>query len=232
MMHGSRIEQTQRLPKKLMTIKNTAQVTLARGVSGPEREARYFPREERPIPRRAPRILRHVSSSCCARLSCTEKTSSFKASTRKANCPPRWENGRITMMMEQSRVERSLARGRRANHCLATDKTALRLRLHVSAFPEPRSVMGQYLKLRLSALEEGASGAGGAQTQSAVGAADGPMRLRALPQCGSNFELRTTCRRSFAAGHHTMHVAERNLGYTPRTLVRRCASITLPIDLD
>ena len=99
-------------PKKLIITRKTAQVPRAVAESSGYLDAMNFARVDTAIPKRAPRMLRTVSSSCCAMLACTPNTSSLSASTRNAYRPPRRENGRTTMTTQQRKVDRSLARER------------------------------------------------------------------------------------------------------------------------
>ena len=63
-------------------------------------------------------MFRTVDSSCCAKFSWTEKTSSFRARTKKAAFPPKTEKGLITIAREQRKVESRRARERLVVHRL------------------------------------------------------------------------------------------------------------------
>lgn len=67
-----------------MNTRNTAGMVRAAAVLWVIREEKYLDKVDNPIPERAPRMLRIVISSCMARSSWAEKTSSFRVSRRNA----------------------------------------------------------------------------------------------------------------------------------------------------
>jgi hypothetical protein len=101
------------LPKKAMITRETAGIALDDVVWSGRKDAMYLANVEKPMPKRAPEMLRIVASQCWASVSWAEKTSSLSVRIRNAEGPPNWDKGLMTRMRQHKKVDSKRARTRR-----------------------------------------------------------------------------------------------------------------------
>ena len=77
------------------------------------KEAMYLAKVEKPMPKRAPVMLRTVASKCWARVSWAEKTSSLSVRSKKAEGPPKRDKGLTTRTRQHKKVDNKRAKTRR-----------------------------------------------------------------------------------------------------------------------
>jgi len=96
-----------------MPTRKRAGIVLEDAERSGSKEARYIAKVERPMPKRAPVMLRTVASTCWASVSWAEKTSSLSVRSKKAAGPPNRDHGLITRTIQHSKVDNKRARTRR-----------------------------------------------------------------------------------------------------------------------
>jgi hypothetical protein len=101
------------LPKKAIETREIAGIALDEGELSGRKEAMYLAKVEKPMPKRAPVILRMVASKCWARVSWAEKTSSLRVRSKKAEGPPKREKGLTTRTKQHKKVDNKRANTRR-----------------------------------------------------------------------------------------------------------------------
>ena len=100
-------------PRKVIEKRKTAGIPLDNAGRSCRKEAMYFAKVERPMPKNAPVMLRIVASKCCASVSWAEKTSSLSVSSKKATGPPNRDQGLTTTKEQHRKVESKRASTRR-----------------------------------------------------------------------------------------------------------------------
>jgi hypothetical protein len=100
-------------PRKVIDTRKTAGIALEDAERSGRKEAIYLAKVERPMPKKAPVMLKMVASKCCASVSWAEKTSSLRVRSKKADGPPNLDHGLTTRNAQHRKVESKRARTRR-----------------------------------------------------------------------------------------------------------------------
>jgi hypothetical protein len=100
-------------PRKVIDTRKTAGIALEDAERSGRKEAMYLAKVERPMPKKAPLMLRMVASKCWASVSWAEKTSSLSVRSKKADGPPNLDHGLMTTNEQHRKVESKRASTRR-----------------------------------------------------------------------------------------------------------------------
>jgi hypothetical protein len=116
-------------PRKAIETRNTAGIALEDAEWSGRKEAIYLAKVDRPMPKKAPVMLRMVASKCWASVSWAEKTSSLSVRSKKAEGPPSRDQDLMTIRVQHIKVESKRARTRRVRKL----ETRLKMRAMQSA---------------------------------------------------------------------------------------------------